>query len=167
MFTIRPAEKKDIAAIAEIYNESVLNSTATFDTEPKTAEQQTEWFESHDEKHPVISAEFQGEIIGWASLSPWSDRPAYSKTAEISIYVKKEFRNRGYGKKLMDKLIEDGETAGLHTIIARIADGNEVSIKLHEEYGFKQIGIMKEVGEKFGKVIDVYLMQKIYYNKPA
>ncbi len=165
MLSIRPAEIKDIEAITEIYNEAILNTTATFDTEPRTVEQQKAWFISHDEKHPVISAEFQGTVIGWASLSPWSDRPAYAKTAEISIYVKKEFRNRGYGKKLMDKLIDDGEAAGLHTIIARIADGNEISIKLHEAYGFKHIGIMKEVGEKFGRVLDVYLMQKIYKRK--
>jgi phosphinothricin acetyltransferase len=162
MLTIRPAEIKDIKAITEIYNEAVLNTTATFDTDPKTVEQQKAWFKSHDRKHPVITAELQGEVIGWASLSPWSDRPAYSKTAEISIYVKKENRSSGIGKKLMEKLLDDGKEAGLHTVIARIADDNKISIKFHEQYGFKHIGIMKEVGEKFGKVLDVYLMQKMF-----
>ncbi len=165
MLLIRPAEIKDVAAIAEIYNDAVLKSTATFDTEPRTVEQQTAWFKDHDKKHPVIVAEYQGTIIGWASLSPWSDRTAYSKTAEISIYVKAEFRNQGYGKKLMAKILEDGEAEGLHTIIARIADSNPVSIKIHEEFGFRHIGVMKEAGEKFGKIIDVFLMQKIYNQK--
>lgn len=162
MLTIRPAEEKDIKAITEIYNEAVLNLTATFDTEPKTVEQQKAWFISHDGRHPVIAAELQGVVIGWASLSPWSDRPAYSKTAEISIYVKKENRSAGIGKKLMEKLMDDGKAAGLHTVIARIADNNKISIKFHEQYGFKHIGVMKEVGEKFGRVLDVYLLQKIF-----
>ncbi len=165
MLTLRPAELKDVKEITEIYNEAILNSTATFDTEPKTVDEQTLWLQSHNDKHPVIVAELQGEIVGWASLSPWSDRPAYSITAEISIYVKVGFRNEGYGKKLMDKIIDDGEAAGLHSIIARIAGENEVSIRLHEAYGFKHIGVMKEAGEKFGMILDVHMMQKIYGNK--
>lgn len=162
MISIRPAEIKDIEAITEIYNEAVLKTTATFDIEPKSVEEQTGWYKKHDGNHPVIVSELQGKVIGWASLSPWSDRIAYAKTAEISIYVKEEFRNQGYGKKLMTKILDDGEAAGLHTIIARIADGNKVSIRIHEAYGFKHIGIMKEAGVKFGKILDVYLMQKIY-----
>ena len=165
MLTLRPAEPKDITGITEIYNDAVLKTTATFDTEPKTAEEQTLWLGRHNERYPVIVAVLQDEVIGWASLSPWSDRPAYSKTAEISIYVKEDYRNRGYGKKLMDKIIDDGEAAGLHTIIARIAEGNEVSIRLHEAYGFKHIGVMREAGEKFGRILDVYMMQKIYKRK--
>jgi len=162
MLSIRPAEIKDIEAITKIYNEAVLKTTATFDTVIKTVEEQTIWLKSHDNSHPVIISELQGKVNGWASLSPWSDRIAYSKTAEISIYVKEEFRNQGYGKKLMSKILDDGKVSGLHTIIARIADGNQVSIKIHEAFGFKHIGVMKEVGEKFGKIIDVHLMQKIY-----
>jgi L-amino acid N-acyltransferase len=164
MLTIRQANIKDIESITEIYNEAVLTTTATFDTEPKKIDEQIKWLEHHGSSFPVVVAELQKKVIGWASLSPWSDRPAYAKTAEISIYVKEEYRNMGYGKKLMTKIIEDGEAAGLHTIIARIADGNKVSVKLHEAYGFKHIGTMKEVGEKFGMVLDVYLMQKIYKN---
>lgn len=165
MLSIRPAEIKDIKAITEIYNEAVINTTATFDTEPKLIGEQTDWFNKHNKKYPIIVSELQGLVNGWASLSPWSDRPAYSGTAEISLYIKEEFRNQGYGKKLMSKILEDGEAAGIRTIIARITDGNDVSIRIHETYGFKHIGIMKEVGEKFGKKLDVHLMQKIYNHK--
>ena len=165
MLSIRPANINDADGITEIYNEAVVNTTATFDTEPQTVEARKEWLAKHNENYPVVVAEFQKKIVGWASLSPWSPKPAYSKTAEISIYVRDEFRNRGFGKKMMDKLMEDGEAAGLHTIIARIADGNEVSIKIHEAYGFRHIGTMKEAGEKFGKVLDVHLLQKIFKNK--
>ena len=164
MLSIRPANINDAKGITEIYNEAVINTTATFDTEPQTIEERKEWLAKHNETYPVVVAEYQKNIVGWASLSPWSPKPAYSKTAEISVYVKEEFRNRGFGKKMMDKLIEDGEAAGLHSIIARIADGNDISTKIHESYGFKHIGTMKEVGEKFGKVLDVHLLQKIYKN---
>jgi len=159
---IRPAELADLNAITQIYNEAVRTTTATFDTEPKTVDERRIWFENHDQKHPIFVAELGGEVLGWASLSKWSDRPAYDGTAEISLYVKEEFRDRGIGKKLLEATVREGEKVGLHTVIARIAEGNEISVHLHESVGFKHIGIMREVGRKFGKLLDVYLMQKMY-----
>ncbi len=162
MFNIRPAEIKDVPAITEIYNDAILNTTATFDTDPKTTEQQTEWFKNHDSKHPVIVAELKKEVIGWASLTMWSDRCAYEKTSEVSVYVHKDFRGKGYGKKLLEQLVVRGEKAGTHYMLARITQGNESSIHLHEVFGFEHIGIMKEVGFKFGKFLNVHLMQKVF-----
>jgi phosphinothricin acetyltransferase len=74
--TIRLAQASDAAAIAEIYNEAILTTTATFDTEPKTVEEREQWLQSHDERHPVLVAEVDGRVLGWASLTIWSDRPA-------------------------------------------------------------------------------------------
>jgi L-amino acid N-acyltransferase YncA len=162
MLSIRPARTDDIGAITEIYNEAILTTDATFDTETKTEDEQRIWFTHHNSKNPIIVAEESSVIIGWASLSEWSDRCAYSDIAENSLYVKKEFRGKGIGRKLLEELIREGEKVGLHTVIARITGGNEVSIHLHESLGFEHIGIMKEVGRKFGKLLDVYLMQKIY-----
>lgn len=99
--------------------------------------------------------------MGWASFSPWSDRCAYSDTAEISLYVEKASQGEGIGKLLMQALLEAAREANLHTVIVRITDGNQTSIKLHEKFGFEHIGIMREVGRKFGKFWDVVLMQKI------
>lgn len=162
MTIIRRATIKDLAVITNIYNEAILKTVATFDTQPKTLEEQRLWFESHDSKHPILLAEQDNVIVGWASLSKWSDRCAYSDTAEISIYVKEEHRGKGIGTKLMNGIINEGRKTGIHTIIARIADSNEASVRLHKSAGFKHIGTMKEVGRKFGNLIDVYLMQKIY-----
>jgi L-amino acid N-acyltransferase YncA len=159
---IHRAELKDLEAITDIYNEAVRNTTATFDTKEKTAAQQREWYDKHDEKHPVIVA-CEGDItIGWASLSAYSDRCAYAATAEASVYVKPDWRGKGVGRKLSVKVLEEGKKTGLHTVILRIAEGNDASIKLAETLGFKQIGVMEEVGTKFGKVLDVILMQLIY-----
>lgn len=165
MLIIRPAKPDDLAAITDIYNEAILTTDATFDTEIKTIESQKEWFESHDSRNPIIVAENEKKVIGWASLSKWSDRCAYSDTAEISVYIKDGYRGQGAGRQLIERILQAGEEVGLHTIISRIVTGNDESIHLHEVFGFEHIGVMKEVGIKFGRLLDVVLMQKIYSNK--
>jgi len=158
---IQQAKKNNLDGIVEIYNQAILNTTATFDIETKTVENQTEWFNSHDERFPIIVALINNQQVGWASLSHWSDRTAYADTAEISVYVKEDFQGKGIGKTLMKRIIDIGYSSKIHTIIARIADGNERSIKLHLGLGFTKIGLMKEVGFKFGRRIDVQFMQKM------
>jgi phosphinothricin acetyltransferase len=162
MLKFRDAQLRDLDEITSIYNWAILNTTATFDNNPKSIDEQIEWFNDHGKKNPIIVAELDKNIIGWASLSKWSGRCAYSDTAEISLYIKKDFIGKGFGKKLMKHIIKRGEAVDLHVLIARITEGNENSIHLHESFGFEHIGIMKEVGKKFGNLLDVYLMQKIY-----
>ncbi len=162
MLTIRRAALPDLDAITEIYNAAILKTVATFDTEPKTDAEQKSWFGGHGPKYPILVAEQDGLIVGWASLSQWADRCGYSDTAEASLYVREEHQGQRIGRKLMEAITREGRKAGLHTVIARIAEGNEVSIHLAESAGFKHIGVMKEVGRKFGKLLDVYLMQLIY-----
>ena len=162
MLLIRQAKLKDLEAITEIYNDAIFKTVATFDTTPKTLDEQRLWFADHSPKYPILVAEQDGFVVGWASLSRWSDRCAYSDTAEISLYVKEESRGKGIGRKLMEAILRAGQNAGLHTVLARITEGSEVSIHLHKSMGFEHIGVMKEVGRKFGKLLDVYLMQKIY-----
>ena len=160
--TIRSATLNDLDAITEIYNQAILNTTATFDTTPKTLEEQKTWFSRHGPQHPVLVAREDGPVIGWAALSEWSNRCAYSGTAEISFYVHEDCQGRGIGRKLAEATVCAGRDTGLHTLIARIAQGNEASVHIAESLGFNHIGVMKEVGQKFGKLLDVYLMQKIY-----
>jgi L-amino acid N-acyltransferase YncA len=158
-FFIRPATALDLEAITRIYNQAILSTTATFDTEVKTIEEQRSWFEHHGSKNPVIVAEQDGKITGWASLTAWSDRCAYSETAEVSLYIEENYRGRGLGRILSEAIIRAGRDAGLHTLIARIAEGNAASIHIAESQGFEHIGVMREVGRKFGQLLDVYLMQ--------
>jgi len=107
-------------------------------------------------------AEEGNVVIGWASLSEWSDRRAYADTAEISLYVKEEHRGKGTGRILLETIILEGEKAGLHSVVARIVAGNDVSVHLHESVGFENVGTMREVGRKFGRLLDVIVMQKVY-----
>lgn len=165
MVSIRPAKIDDINVITEIYNEAVLTTDASFDTEVKTEAEQRVWFDSHGSKNPILVAELDGAVVGWASLSEWSSRRAYADTAEVSLYVKEEFQGRGIGKRLLESIMGEGERVGLHTVVARITTGNKQSIHLHEQVGFEQIGIMREVGYKFGRLLDICLMQKIYHTE--
>ncbi len=162
MITIRPATEADQQSMMEIYNEAVLNSNATFDTEPRTLQSQLSWFRLHKHNHPVLIAEEASQIIGWASLSPWSERCAYETTVEVSIYIHKNFRGQGTGIKLLKIITLEGEKLGNHTIISRITGGNDVSLHIHEKLGYRHIGVMEEVGFKFGKYQDVYMMQYVF-----
>ncbi|RPJ64083.1 MAG: N-acetyltransferase family protein [Dehalococcoidia bacterium] len=166
MAVIKKATIEDVAAITAIYNDAILKLSATFDTEPKSLEEENRWFAAHSGKFPVLVAESDGKVTGWASLSKWSDRCAYSETAEASMYISEESRGQGTGRKLLSAILEEGQKAGLHTVIARIVEGNAASIHLCESMGFEHIGTMKEVGRKFGKLLDVHLMQ-IIFPKPV
>lgn len=159
---IRRAMENDIQAITEIYNEAVLRTVATFDTVSRTIDEQLIWFQKHDLNHPVIVAVDEEKVVGWASLSEYSNRKAYDKTVEISIYVKESERGKGIGKQLIKSIVKLGEELGHRTILARITSGNDNSVNLHRLVGFEHVGTMKQVGEKFGEVLDVHIMQKIY-----
>jgi phosphinothricin acetyltransferase len=167
MLLIRPATAHDVPFITDIYNDAVLNTTATFDTEIKTLDDRLAWYESHDENHPVICAEVDGKVAGFASLSPWSDRCAYRLTSEVSVYVAPGFRGIGIGKRLLEQLVFHAEKTGMHYLLARITEGNEASLHLHAQYGFRHVGVMTQVGYKFGKFLNVHLMEKVFFNNPA
>lgn len=159
--TIRQAQLADASAIADIYNEAILTGTATFDTEPKSVDERIQWLQTHDERHPVLVAEKDGKVVGWASLSSWSDRCAYTDTAETSFYVHSAHRGRGIGRGLKEAIIEEARRLKYHTLIARVAEESRASLHLNEQAGFAHVGTLKEVGRKFGRLLDVHIMQKM------
>ena len=164
---VRSASSRDARAIAEIYNEAVLHTAATFDTAPRSVAEQRRWLAHHAPRYPVVVAEANGAVVGWASLSAWSDRCAYEDTAEVSFYVREDWRGRGVGRGLLTKLVVEAERSGLHTLLARIAIPNPVSAHLHRTLGFRSIGVMHEVGLKFGRRIDVELFERLPDPRPA
>jgi phosphinothricin acetyltransferase len=158
---LRKANIEDIPEITAIYNEAVLNSTATFDTEPKTNLKMKTWFNSHNQKFCIVVCEVDKVVVGWASLSQYSDKIAYNITAEFSIYIHTEYRAKGFSKPLMEYCLNEGQKNGIKTVISRITQGNNISVKLHEHFGFFKVGVLKQVGVKFGAALDVIVMQKL------
>jgi len=156
---IRLAEPSDAAAIAEIYNVEVLGSTATFDLVPRSLEAQREWLRDRTGAMAAIVAEIDDGIAGFASLSPYRSRPAYSTTVENSIYVHADHRRKGIAQELMAALVTTARSHGFHSMVARIADGAPASVALHTAAGFDLVGIEREVGRKFNRWRDVHVMQ--------
>ena len=158
----RLAERRDAEAIREIYNREVLGSTVTFDLVPRTLDEQIEWLDEHAGGHPaIVAVDAAGTVVGFGALSPWRPRPAYSPTVEDSVYVHHEWRGRGIGRALLEELVRLAEAHGFHSVMARIVGGHEASIALHRACGFEIAGIEREVGRKFGKWLDVVLMQRM------
>ena len=102
-----------------------------------------------------------GRVVGWASLTRWSERRAFEDTAETSFYVHSAYRGRGIGGSLKEAIINEARRLGFHSLIARIAEGSDESIYLNERAGFVHVGTLKEVGWKFDRLLDVHIMQKM------
>jgi phosphinothricin acetyltransferase len=157
----RLVEPRDAEATRSIYNVEVLESTVTFDITPRTLADQQVWIAEHSGGHPAIVAVDDDSLIGFASLSPFKPRAAYAPTVEDSVYVHREARGRGVGELLLREIMRLGTDHGFHSAVARIVGGHEASIALHRKCGFAEIGCEREVGRKFGKWLDVVLMQRM------
>ena len=164
---LRLARAGDAAAIRHIYNESVLHSFATLDLRERTLEEQQAWLAARSGALAVVVAESApgsaSTLAGFGSLSPYRDRPGYHSTVEDSIYVATESRGRGVGRAVLTELIDVAAARGFHSVMARIivADGHAASLALHESLGFTLIGTEREVGRKFGRWVDVLLLQRM------
>jgi phosphinothricin acetyltransferase len=160
--SVRPATLDDAEATRAIYNPEVLESTVTFDLVPRTLDQQVDWLRARSGAHVVLVAEDDAaEVVGFASLSPYKDRPAYSTTVEDSVYVRRDQRGSGVGRLLLAELVSVATSHGFHAMMARIVGDHEASIRLHRSLGFEVVGTEREVGRKFGRWLDVVVMQRL------
>jgi L-amino acid N-acyltransferase len=144
----------------EIYNDAVMNTTASYDYEPRSLDHRMAWLEDHQQNdYPVFVADYAGRVIGWSALNRYHERMGYRFTVENSIYVAADERGRGVGKLLLAPLIEAAEIRSFHAILAAIDASNEASIRLHARFGFETVGRFKQVGFKFGRWLDVLHME--------
>ena len=158
---LRLATLEDAEAIRQIYNLEVTTSTATFDLVPRSLEDQRAWQAARSGAHAVVVATDGGEVRGFGSLSPWRDRPAYATTVEDSVYVHRDHQGQGVGKAIVTELVATATSHGFHACMARIVGGHESSIALHASCGFEIVGTEREVGRKFGRWLDVVLMERL------
>ena len=161
MTTLRPMTEADLGAVNAIYNHYVLHSTCTYQLEPETDAARAAWFHDHGRAHPLLVAEEDGRVVGWASLSRYHPRGGYASTVEDSIYVDRAFHRRGIGAALLGALVTRAETLAHHVIVAGIDSGQPGSVALHARFGFVEAGRLREVGRKFGHSLDVIYMQRL------
>ena len=155
------ATAADAEAIRTIYNVEVTTSTVTFDLVPRSLDDQIAWLTERSGAHTVLVAELGQTVVGFASLSPYRDRPAYRTTVEDSVYISRDHQGQGVGKRLLAELVATAQSHGFHAIMARIVGGHEQSIALHRSVGFEVVGTEREVGRKFGRWLDVVSMQRL------
>jgi len=159
--TIREATSEDAEAIRLIYNHEVENETSTMDLVPRTLETQREWIAARSGAFcAVVAVDSSGTVLGFGALSEYKDRSGYRSTVENSVYVRRDVARRGIGKQILLHLLEIAIVSGFHSVIARIEAQSLASRGLHSSCGFELVGIEKQVARKFGKWLDIAVMQK-------
>lgn len=159
---IRPADREDLSAILAIYNDAVVNTTAIWNDDPVDLAERERWFQQRtDGGYPVLVADLGGSVAGYASYGPFRPFAGYRHSAELSIYVERNCRGRGIGRHLLAALVAEAERRGIHALIAGIEAENTASIALHRGFGFMEVARMPEVGQKFGRWLDLVLMQRL------
>ena len=166
--TVRLARLEDCEAIRAIYNVEVETSTVTMDLRGRTAEEQRRWLSARSGAHAVVVASMvepsaagtDGErVTGFASLSPWRNRPGYSTSVEDSVYVDRAWQGLGVGRLLLGELLTVAGAHGFHAVFARVASGHAASFALHRSFGFELVGTERQVARKFGRWIDIDVLQ--------
>lgn len=160
---VRRGRREDVPALLDIYNHEVENGVATLDLKPRTFDQWTAWFDSHQsDLHPLFVAELDGRPVGYTTLSPYRPKDAYRSTTELSVYVSPEARGRGLANMLLDALIGHARASEeIHLIVSVITGNNAASMALHERYGFEKCGAVHEAGFKKGCYHDIVFYELI------
>ncbi|MGH2600643.1 MAG: arsinothricin resistance N-acetyltransferase ArsN1 family A [Dehalococcoidia bacterium] len=159
--SVRPATTADAAAITTIYNEGIEDRIATFETEPRTAEQITAQLAERGDAYPTVVVERDGEVIAWAGAGPYAGRPVYAGIAEHSVYVARAARGSGVGRAALDALCGVYEERGFWKLTSRIFPENEASLALHERAGFRVVGVYRRHGKLDGAWRDCVIVEKL------
>lgn len=158
---IRAARFADLPAIRDIRNQGILDRIATLDTDPHSMEETHAWFDKHGPRHPVLVAETQEGIAGWASLNVFNSRRAYQYVADLSVYISRERRGQGIGTKLLEAIIPVGRKLGYHKLVLSAFPFNPAGMRLYERQGFTTVGVYKEMGLIDGQWVDTIIMEKL------
>lgn len=156
-------EARHAEAILAIFNEAIVHSTALYDYQPRSLATMAPWFATKlAHQFPVIGFEdTDGELMGFASYGTFRAWPAFKYSVEHSVYVHRDHRGKGLGRRLLVTLIGEAERRGVHTLIGAIDLDNTESIQLHQRLGFQEAGIIRQAGYKFGRWLDLVFYQRI------
>ncbi len=162
MVTIRNANDNDLVQLLDIYNDIILHTTAVYQYELHTLQMRNEWFMMKQQQgFPVFVAEEDDRIAGFSTIGTFRQWQAYKYSVENSVYVAAYQRGKGIGKLLLKPLIDAARNMDMHTIIAGIDATNEISLRLHKNFGFEEVAHFKQVGYKFNRWLDLKFLQLI------
>lgn len=157
---IRDAGPADAAGIAEIYNDAVRHTTAILNEGEVDAANRVAWMQARQAMgYPVLVAVAGDRVLGYASFGDWRPFDGFRATVEHSIYVHADARGQGLSRQLMQVLMDRARALGKHVMVAGITSENEVSLALHRKLGFTQSAHMREVGQKFGRWLDLIFLE--------
>ncbi|MGE7852924.1 arsinothricin resistance N-acetyltransferase ArsN1 family A [Bacillus paramycoides] len=157
---IRQAVETDIMSILEIYNQGIKDRIATLEESPKDYSYMKEWFQRHQGRFKVVVTEQDGKVMGWASLNPYSNRCAYDGVAELSIYISRDHRGKGLGKKLLIEIELLAIVNHFYKIVLSTLTFNQLGQGLYRKMGYREVGVFKNQGKLDGKFVDVMAMEK-------
>lgn len=162
MPTIRDGSPADLPVLTDIYNHYIVHTPITFDVVPYTVDKRREWFDDHapNGKYRLLVAEEAGEVVGYATTSPWRPKAAYGTTVESTIYCRHDACGRGIGSALYTALFDAIRNEDVHMIVAGATMPNAATVALHERLGFRQVGVFSAVGRKFDTFWDVAWFQR-------
>ena len=159
--TIRDATGADVDAICAIHNQGIADRIATLDTTLRVPADTRAWLRVRGARHPVLVAELDGAVIGWASLNRFNPRPAYDFVADFSVYIERARRGEGIGRQLLDRLIELARAQGYHKMVLAAMAFNDAGLALYTRTGFTRVGVYREQGQLDGRWVDVVIMEKL------
>jgi L-amino acid N-acyltransferase YncA len=158
---VRNATLDDAAAIAEIYNQGIEDRVATYETEPRSADEQRAWLRTIADRYPAVVAQIDGQIVGWAGAGPYRARECYRGIGEFSMYVHRDWRGRGVGDLLVAALISEAERLGLWKLLSRIFLFNGASRALCRKHGFREVGVYEKHARLDGRWLDVVIVERV------
>ena len=159
--TIRDANGADVDAICAIHNQGIADRIATLDTTLRAPDDTRAWLGERGPRHPVLVADRDGAVVGWASLNRFNSRPAYDWVADCSVYVERAWRGKGVGRQLLDRLVALARANGYHKMVLAAMAFNTAGLALYTRAGFTRVGVYHEQGQLDGRWVDVVIMEKL------
>ncbi len=165
--SIRFARPDDAEAVCTIYNQGIEDRMATLETDLRSPAERRQWLAMRGPRHPVIVGEQDGQVVGWGSLNPFNPRPVYDAVADFSLYVRRDWRGRGVGRRLLERLVALARELGYHKMVLAAFPFNAAGLALYQRLGFTTIGTYREQGRLDGRWVDVLIMEKLLEDEQA
>lgn len=163
-YSVRQATPDDLPSITEIYNQGIVDGLATLESDLRSEEERRIWMSSKSDRHKILVIVDEADsICGWASLNSYNDRACFDGVADVSIYIHRDRRGIGLGKRLLDALSAEARVQGFHKLVLNALNANETGKKLYRFIGFREVGVYHKHGYREGKWLDVVIMEKLLY----